>query len=82
MWYSSFYEWIKKNRKPKKAPVFPYQYDKIEKSLIKNWTSKDKVYKANSIIILNKKSNICSIDVDKADKCPMLNDWWMFQIMI
>ena len=37
----------------KKAPVFPYQYDKIEKSLIKNWNTKDKLYKPNGIIILN-----------------------------
>ena len=34
---------LKENGKPKKAPVFPYQYDKIEKSLIKNWTTKDKL---------------------------------------
>jgi len=65
---------LKENGKPKKAPVFPYQYDKIEKSLIKNWTTKDKLYKPNGIIILNKKSNICSIDVDKPDECPILND--------
>ena len=44
---------LKENGKPKKAPVFPYQYDKIEKSLIKNWTSKDKLYRLNGIIILN-----------------------------
>jgi hypothetical protein len=61
---------LKENGKPKKAPVIPYQYVKIEKSLIKNWTSKDKLYKPNGvIIILNKKSNICNIDVDKTDEC-------------
>ena len=27
---------LKENGKPKKAPIFPYQYDKIEKLLIKN----------------------------------------------
>ena len=43
---------LKENGKPKKAPVFPYQYDKIEKSLIINWTSKNKLYKPNGIIIL------------------------------
>ena len=75
MRYSSFSNGLKENGKPKKAPVFPYQYDKIEKSLIKNWTTKDKLYKPNGIIILNKKSNICSIDVDKPDECPILNDF-------
>ena len=58
----------------KNAAVFPYQYDKIEKSLIKNWTTEDKLYKPNGIIILNKKSNICSIDVNNPDECPILND--------
>jgi mitochondrial fission protein ELM1 len=65
---------LKKMENLKKAPVFPYQYDKIEKSLFKNWTSKDKLYKPNGIIIINKKSNICSIDVDKPYECPILND--------
>ena len=45
---------LKKMENLKKAPVFPYQYDKIEKSLIKNWTSRDKLYKPNGIIILKK----------------------------
>jgi hypothetical protein len=62
----------KKMEKPNKSPVFPYQYDNIDKSLIKNWTSKDKLYTPNGIIILNKKSNICTIDVDKPDECPIL----------
>jgi hypothetical protein len=44
---------LKENEKPKKAPIFPYQYDKIEKSLIKNWTNKDKLYKPYGISILN-----------------------------
>jgi hypothetical protein len=35
----------KKIEKPNKSPVFPYQYDNIDKSLIKNWTSKDKILK-------------------------------------
>jgi hypothetical protein len=58
----------------KKEPDFPYQYDKIEKILIKNWTSKDKWYKPNGINIINTKSNICSIDVDKPYECPIQND--------
>ena len=65
---------LKENGKPKKKPVFPYQYDKIEKSLIKNWTCKEKLYKPNGIVILNRKSNICSIDVDKPDECHILID--------
>ena len=45
---------LKEDGKPRKNATFPYQYDKIEKSLIKNWTSRNKLYEPNGIIILNK----------------------------
>ena len=73
---------LKEDGRPRKNATFPYQYDKIEKSLIKNWTSKNQIYKPNGIIILNKKSNICSIDVDKPDECPILEDLMKYCLQI
>ena len=73
---------LKEDGRPRKNASFPYQYDRIEKSLIKNWTSRNTLYKPNGIIILNKKSNICSIDVDKPDECSILEDLMKYCLQI
>ena len=65
-------EGFKADGKPRKKPSLPFEYDKINKPLIKNFKVKGKDIKPNGIILLQEKSNYSSIDVDIPEECEIL----------
>ena len=72
---------LKADEKPRKKPICPIDYDKIECSKFETFELENKKTKEkfkvnpNGVILLQRNSKFSCIDVDKPDECPLLDQF-------